>query len=75
MTKKDAAHRAEMEARAKRRAERAARSDAVGPTPRNIGAKRTSTDVEVVKAAYDKRKRKAEARLENAARTREGRTR
>lgn len=73
--KKDEVHRAEMEARAKRRPERSARSDAVGPTPRNIGAKRTTTDAEVVKAAYDKRKRKAEARLENSVRAREGRAR
>lgn len=73
--KKDAAHRAEMEARAKRRAERSARSDAVGPTPRNIGAKRTTTDVDAVKVAHEKRKRKAEARLENGVRAREGRAR
>ncbi len=65
----------EREARAKRRAERAARSDATGPTPRNIGPKPTTTDVDAVKAAHAKRKRKAEQRLENHARTREGRAR
>lgn len=62
----------EREARAKRREERSARSDAVGPTPRMIGEKRTTTDADVVKAAYAKRVRKAKLRLENRVRTREG---
>lgn len=65
----------ERERRRKRREERSARSAAEGPTPHNTGPKKKTTDVARVKAAHLKRKRKAERRLENTERAREGRRR
>lgn len=70
---KDDAHRAEMEARRARRAERSARTDAVGPTPRNIGPKPTTTDAAKVKAAHDKRERRRVRRMYETVRTQVGR--
>lgn len=62
----------EREDRRARREERSKRSAARGPTPRNTGKKKATTDVDRVKAAHEKRRRRALKRIENAARTREG---
>jgi hypothetical protein len=65
-------HSQEMIERALRRAERQARSSEEGPTPHKGRPERTSTDVDAVKAAHDKRERKKLRQIEEAARTREG---
>lgn len=62
-------HSAEMAARALRRAERRARSEANGPTPHKGRAKRTTTDADRVKAAHDKRERRRMRRFKDSART------
>lgn len=54
------------------REERSARTAAQGPTPRNTGPRKTSTDVHAVKKANAKRARRRLRRLEEAQRRREG---
>lgn len=70
--RKSEEHRAEMEARKRRRAERAERTEATGPSPRRWGPKKTTTDVTKTAKAKAKQDRRALRRLEEAARTREG---
>lgn len=59
------------EGRRRRREERSARSVENGPTPRNTGPKKTTTDADKVRAAHVKRERRKIQRLENAERQRE----
>jgi hypothetical protein len=70
--KKTPEHRAEMQRRREARGERSARTAEEGPSPRRHGPAKTETDVEAVKAAHDKRQRRARRNLLGAEATREG---
>lgn len=60
------------EGRAKRRAARSARTAEEGPSPHNLGKKKTTTDVEKVSKAEAKRRARRLRNLERAQRARDG---
>ncbi len=66
---RDEEHREEMRRRAERRAARSARTAEEGPSPKNMGPARTTTDAVALKAAEDRRVRKNLRRLQMKART------